>query len=38
MTLSNLFTTLLIGSLLLTGCIMPASSPPIEPQAGQWKT
>lgn len=38
MNFTKLLTTLLIGSLLLAGCVVPASSPPIEPQAGQWQT
>lgn len=38
MKLTKLLTGILIWVLLLTGCMMPASSPPIEPEAGRWQT
>jgi hypothetical protein len=36
--LTKLFTPLLLEALLLTGCVVPTGRPPIEPEAGQWQT
>jgi membrane-associated phospholipid phosphatase len=38
MNLPKRITLLLVVALLLTGCIMPAGSPPVEPEAGHWQT
>jgi len=35
---NKLITALLVVALLLTGCIAPVSSQPVEPEAGQWPT
>jgi hypothetical protein len=37
MNLTKLSTTLMSAALLLTGCLAPAGSPPVEPTAGQWQ-
>jgi len=38
MHLTKMITQVMVVALLLTGCVMPTSSPPVEPQAGQWQT
>lgn len=38
MNLTKMIATLLLPTVVLTGCIAPASSPPVEPAAGQWQT
>src|SRR5262245_52536690 len=38
MKLTKVLTALLVSAWLLTGCMVPASSQPVEPGAGQWQT
>jgi membrane-associated phospholipid phosphatase len=38
MNLNKVLTLLLIGALLLSGCVALAASPPVEPNAGSWQT
>lgn len=38
MKLTKHFTILIVAALVLTGCMAPAASPPVTPEAGHWQT
>jgi hypothetical protein len=38
MNLGKLISLLIVAALSLTGCMAPAGSPPVEPEAGHWQT